>query len=162
MPASANTTRPNTRPILVPSLIEPLLPLCICALPCTCYSVYVSSITPVMMVRSAVFCTAWRLHAAVGQQMSARPRQLLQVVADVLERVRVRQQLLRLRVAERLRVHHRIVDRDFDVHVTEVSPNETLGQAHLLAVRVPGAVEPRLVVEARCLDDERVADPSAD
>jgi len=45
--------------------------------------------------------------------------------------------------------------------VPEVAAAEALGHAQLVAVRMTHRVEHGLVVESRCLDDERVALPSS-
>ena len=63
----------------------------------------------------------------------------------------------------RLRVRLRIVDRDGELHRVHVHAVVSLLDAHLVAVRVAGVVEPRPLVRADRVDDERgVVLPPAD
>src|SRR5690606_28848961 len=56
----------------------------------------------------------------------------------------------------------RIVIRDLERHAAVVEPRVPLGDLELLRVRQPFARQPRLVVVAVALDDERIALPAAD
>src|SRR5262245_12453974 len=62
--------------------------------------------------------------------------------------------------APRPREHARILDGHFICDVVAIEWREALDQVQLLAVKISGAVEPRLVVEVDDVDDERVAFPS--
>src|SRR4030095_12651404 len=87
---------------------------------------------------------------------------VLFVLADVLDDVRVRQQDERHGHRPRLRVRLRIVERELDLEMTVVDAAKLLRRPHLFAARMPAYTEPALVVEADCLDDERVALPFAE
>src|SRR4029453_1947737 len=58
------------------------------------------------------------------------------------------------------REHFRILDGHLIRDVVAIEWREALHQMQLLAVKVSGAVEPRLVVEVDDVDDERVAFPA--
>src|SRR4029453_13909977 len=60
------------------------------------------------------------------------------------------------------RVHLRIVDDHFHVHVTEISTTKALGQVEGFALGVTGLIEPRPAIEADGVDDECLAFPFAD
>ena len=81
------------------------------------------------------------------------------LVADVLDQVHIRKQLLALCVRQRLRVRLRIVDGDLDIHVPDVAAPEPLDQVHGLAVRMAAAIEPGLVVEAGGVNNQGIAVP---
>src|SRR6188508_3497519 len=58
------------------------------------------------------------------------------------------------------RVRLRVVDGDIHKQMSEVRTAIPLGDLHRLRVWVAVVIEPRLVVEPRGLDDQRVAFPS--
>ena len=55
----------------------------------------------------------------------------------------------------------RIVNRDFDVHVTEVAASEALDRVKCVGMRTPTVIDPALVVEAAGVHGEPVAFPLA-
>ena len=62
---------------------------------------------------------------------------------------------------KRFRVHLRIVECHFDIHMSEVAAAVTFHQAQGFAMGVADSVEPGLVVEARGFHHEHVAVPFA-
>src|SRR5215467_2119028 len=89
-------------------------------------------------------------------------RAVLFVLVEHLEDVVVGQQRVWYPDRERLGVKLRIVKRHFHIQVTDVAALEPLHDTQLVAVRMPGQVESRLVVEAAGFDDERVTFPAPD
>ena len=83
-------------------------------------------------------------------------------VAHVLEDVGVGLEQVRHLDRKGLVVRLRVVDGDLDIQMPHVATPIFFGQAHCFAVRMPAAVEPRLIVETDALHDQRVAVPSAD
>src|SRR4030095_14528949 len=55
-----------------------------------------------------------------------------------------------------------IIDRNLYIHMSEVTPLESFGDAHGFTVRVPRIVEPGTIVETNRFQDERIALPFAD
>src|SRR5437867_7682123 len=55
----------------------------------------------------------------------------------------------------------RIVERNLDIHMSEVAAPEAFGDAQGLAVRMSRIVEPALIVETDGLGDQRIAFPLA-
>src|SRR5215471_3600848 len=96
------------------------------------------------------------------------PAKLLVLVADELDELGVRHDLLVDADREWLRVRLRIVDRDVDFEPPERGPAEALCELGLLAVRTAADVEPAVArtvfgaAQVVRLDDERVALPMAD
>src|SRR5215831_13048838 len=82
--------------------------------------------------------------------------------AVVLEQIGVGQELFDDAEANRLREGLRIRDRDRQIEMTVVAAAEALLDAHVLAVARAARVEPAAIVEARGVDDQRVAFPAAD
>jgi hypothetical protein len=79
--------------------------------------------------------------------------------ADGLQNVGIGQQSRRELDREGLGVHLRVIDRDLDVHVTEVAPPEPFDQMKRFAVRVAEPIQPGSVVKAHRIDDQRIALP---
>src|SRR5215831_378786 len=96
------------------------------------------------------------------------PAKLLVFVADELDELGVRHDLLVDANRERLRVRLRIVNRDVDLEPAEGGPAEALREFGLLAVRTAADVEPAVArtvfgaAQVVRVDDERVAVPMAD
>src|SRR5580765_4345394 len=94
--------------------------------------------------------------------------ELLILVADELDQLRVGQDLLVDPDGKRLGVRLRIVDGDVDLEPSECRPPETLGEFRLLAVWATADVKPAIArtilraSEVVGFDDERVALPAAD
>src|SRR5215470_4196396 len=91
------------------------------------------------------------------------PAKLLVLVADELDELGVRHDLLVDANRERFRVRLRIVNRDVDLEPAEGGPVESFREFGLLAVRTAADVEPAVArsvfgaAQVVRLDDERVA-----
>src|ERR1700686_3480457 len=79
--------------------------------------------------------------------------------ADVLNDVRIGNQVQRCLVGKRPRVIFCILIADFKVDVPEIAPAVPLGDQHVLAAWMPGVIQPALLFEARRLNDKGVALP---
>src|SRR5207237_9570814 len=89
---------------------------------------------------------------------------LVVFLTDVFEQLiagQPRQPCLELR-GPRLGVRARIIHGHFESEVAFIDARPALDDVQLLRVRIAPVVEPRLVVEADRVDDERVTLPSAD
>src|SRR5262249_39682149 len=64
--------------------------------------------------------------------------------------------------SKRLYIRLRIVEGHLEIHVAEIRSSEPLRHAQRFAVRASSEVQPRFVVEANGVDDERIAVPTAD
>src|SRR5690606_14426879 len=95
----------------------------------------------------------------------AADHQLVSVVrllANVLEKLRAFAPRELERAGPRSRVRARIVDGDLVVDHALVDARKPLDGVHLLRMRQAPAIEPEAFVEARAVDDERIALPPAD
>src|SRR5450631_900203 len=76
--------------------------------------------------------------------------------ADALDEIGIRQQAPGELDRPRLRIRLRIVDGDFDIHVADLRPRETFGDAQGFGPWQSPHVEPGLAVLLDRLHDERV------
>src|SRR5260370_14703547 len=79
--------------------------------------------------------------------------------ADVLNDVRIGNQVQRCLVGKRPRVIFWIVILDLKVEMPEIAPAVPLGDQHVLASWMPGVIQPALLFEARRLNNKSVALP---
>src|SRR6202030_2182065 len=66
------------------------------------------------------------------------------------------------RDGEWLGVHRGIVNRDLNLHVSEVAAMESLGHTHRFAMGMAESIQPASIIESRRVDDQRIAIPLAD
>ena len=86
--------------------------------------------------------------------------QILFVLTEHFENVTVGHEVVKNPDRKFLRVELRIVECQFIVQVSEVTPVETLRHVHCFTPWMPNEVDRRFAVEPACLDDERVALPA--
>src|SRR5215472_7683282 len=96
------------------------------------------------------------------------PPELLVLVADELDELVVRRDLLIDAQRQRFRVRLRIVERDVDFQLAVAGPANALGELRPVGIRAAADVEPP-VIRARLgspqvvrVDDKRVAFPASD
>src|SRR5579872_4927390 len=83
-------------------------------------------------------------------------------VADAFKNVGIGEKVMGDLDGERLGIHLGVVESHFDIQVSEVPAMEALDHPQRFAVRMPGRVERRFVIETRAFDDERIALPMPD
>src|ERR1700730_5449774 len=84
------------------------------------------------------------------------------VFANLLHQVPVRMHAKEHARSERLRVRDRIFDGEIDLQSIRGDTVQALGDVELIRMRMPGAIEPGLVVESHGVYHESVAVPTAD
>src|SRR5688572_3324557 len=88
--------------------------------------------------------------------------ELLVLVADELDHVRVHLNLLIHPHSERLRVRLRVVDGDVDFETAETRSTVALGDHRLISQRTPSHIQPAIVAEVVGLRQQYVAFPAPD
>src|SRR5579884_2140942 len=83
-------------------------------------------------------------------------------VALVLQHVGVGRVLDVERDGQRPRQRRWIVKRDLELQVPEIHAPESLGDAHLVRMRMAHAIEPGAVIKSLALDDQSVVFPVSD
>src|SRR5215831_20508971 len=98
--------------------------------------------------------------------LSIRAHQVLQIllilVANVLQEIRVKKQVVVLRNGPGLGVNLGVVYGELDLQMSEIRAPEAFDNMKGIAVRTAAGKNPLVIIEARRIDNQRVAVPFSD